>query len=196
MTTWPRGSTAWIICMILFFEWSKMSQWGLKLKYSFKLKCWCLAVYTLSLYTSGLMFMSSLPLDKTSGLIPRPGRCMLTMLHIASLIHPMSRCALCVGTLSLSRQRVDSGKVSKMPQQHKDHRYLPHLTFWCLIICLCLLISRANHLEDTITLIKGRIEEVELPVEKVDIIISEWMVSDCTSTPILVYFVNKAFLAV
>ncbi|KAF7703576.1 protein arginine N-methyltransferase 3 [Silurus meridionalis] len=36
-------------------------------------------------------------------------------------------------------------------------------------------IVRANHLEDTITLIKGRIEEVELPVEKVDIIISEWM---------------------
>ncbi|GAA6088328.1 protein arginine N-methyltransferase 3, partial [Tachysurus ichikawai] len=36
-------------------------------------------------------------------------------------------------------------------------------------------IVRANNLEDTITLIKGRIEDVELPVEKVDIIISEWM---------------------
>ncbi|XP_030621704.1 protein arginine N-methyltransferase 3 [Chanos chanos] len=36
-------------------------------------------------------------------------------------------------------------------------------------------IVRSNNLEDTITLIKGRIEEVNLPVEKVDIIISEWM---------------------
>ncbi|XP_007515942.1 protein arginine N-methyltransferase 3 [Erinaceus europaeus] len=36
-------------------------------------------------------------------------------------------------------------------------------------------IIRLNGLEDTITLIKGKIEEVHLPVEKVDIIISEWM---------------------
>ncbi|XP_051503516.1 protein arginine N-methyltransferase 3-like isoform X2 [Myxocyprinus asiaticus] len=36
-------------------------------------------------------------------------------------------------------------------------------------------IVRSNKLEDTITLIKGRIEDIELPVEKVDIIISEWM---------------------
>ncbi|KAM4720800.1 protein arginine N-methyltransferase 3 [Rhinophrynus dorsalis] len=36
-------------------------------------------------------------------------------------------------------------------------------------------IVRANKLEDTISLIKGRIEEVDLPVDKVDIIISEWM---------------------
>ncbi|TSM20277.1 Protein arginine N-methyltransferase 3 [Bagarius yarrelli] len=43
------------------------------------------------------------------------------------------------------------------------------------IIYYAMDIVRANHLEDTITLIKGRIEEVELPVEKVDIIISEWM---------------------
>uniref|UniRef100_A0A673M0J7 type I protein arginine methyltransferase n=1 Tax=Sinocyclocheilus rhinocerous TaxID=307959 RepID=A0A673M0J7_9TELE len=40
-------------------------------------------------------------------------------------------------------------------------------------------IVRSNKLEDTITLIKGRIEEIDLPVEKVDIIISEWMVSGC-----------------
>lgn len=51
-----------------------------------------------------------------------------------------------------------------------------------------MLIARANHLEDTITLIKGRIEEVELPVEKVDIIISEWMVSDYTSALVFLYF--------
>lgn len=39
---------------------------------------------------------------------------------------------------------------------------------------------RLNKLEDTVTLIKGKIEEVSLPVEKVDVIISEWMVSVCT----------------
>ncbi|KAM3625733.1 uncharacterized protein V6R79_016905 [Siganus canaliculatus] len=36
-------------------------------------------------------------------------------------------------------------------------------------------IVRCNQLEDKITLIKGRIEDISLPVEKVDIIISEWM---------------------
>ncbi|XP_053576345.1 protein arginine N-methyltransferase 3 [Bombina bombina] len=36
-------------------------------------------------------------------------------------------------------------------------------------------IIRLNKLEDTITLIKGRIEDVDLPVQKVDVIISEWM---------------------
>ncbi|KAK7808410.1 hypothetical protein U0070_014272, partial [Myodes glareolus] len=36
-------------------------------------------------------------------------------------------------------------------------------------------IIRLNKLEDTIILIKGKIEEVSLPVEKVDVIISEWM---------------------
>ncbi|XP_040190694.1 protein arginine N-methyltransferase 3 [Rana temporaria] len=36
-------------------------------------------------------------------------------------------------------------------------------------------IIRLNKLEDRISLIKGRIEEIDLPVEKVDIIISEWM---------------------
>merc|ERR1711973_411233 len=36
-------------------------------------------------------------------------------------------------------------------------------------------IVTANKLDDVVTLIKGKVEEVELPVEKVDIIISEWM---------------------
>ncbi|XP_042331694.1 protein arginine N-methyltransferase 3 [Sceloporus undulatus] len=36
-------------------------------------------------------------------------------------------------------------------------------------------IVRLNGLEDTISLVKGRIEEVDLPVEKVDVVISEWM---------------------
>ncbi|XP_075694224.1 protein arginine N-methyltransferase 3 [Rhinoderma darwinii] len=36
-------------------------------------------------------------------------------------------------------------------------------------------IIRLNNLEDRISLIKGRIEEIDLPVENVDIIISEWM---------------------
>jgi len=36
-------------------------------------------------------------------------------------------------------------------------------------------IVKQNGLEKDITLIKGKVEEVQLPVEKVDIIISEWM---------------------
>ncbi|XP_071771485.1 protein arginine N-methyltransferase 3 [Centroberyx gerrardi] len=36
-------------------------------------------------------------------------------------------------------------------------------------------IVRSNQLEDKITLMKGRIEDISLPVDKVDIIISEWM---------------------
>ena len=32
-----------------------------------------------------------------------------------------------------------------------------------------------NGLTDTITIIQGMVENVQLPVEKVDIIISEWM---------------------
>ncbi|XP_060555568.1 protein arginine N-methyltransferase 3-like [Ruditapes philippinarum] len=36
-------------------------------------------------------------------------------------------------------------------------------------------IARENKLSDKITFIKGKLEDIELPVEKVDIIISEWM---------------------
>ncbi|KAK1784833.1 hypothetical protein P4O66_018183 [Electrophorus voltai] len=36
-------------------------------------------------------------------------------------------------------------------------------------------IIRANHLDSVITIFKGKVEETELPVEQVDIIISEWM---------------------
>ena len=36
-------------------------------------------------------------------------------------------------------------------------------------------IVRKNGLQDKITVIKGKMEEVELPVPQVDIIISEWM---------------------
>ncbi|XP_055010363.1 protein arginine N-methyltransferase 3-like [Boleophthalmus pectinirostris] len=36
-------------------------------------------------------------------------------------------------------------------------------------------IVRLNGLEDRVTLIKGRIEDISLPVDKVDVIISEWM---------------------
>ncbi|CAL1263771.1 unnamed protein product [Larinioides sclopetarius] len=36
-------------------------------------------------------------------------------------------------------------------------------------------IVKDNHLDNIITIVKGKVEEVELPVEKVDIIISEWM---------------------
>lgn len=36
-------------------------------------------------------------------------------------------------------------------------------------------IVKVNGMEDKITLIQGKMEEIELPVDKVDIIISEWM---------------------
>jgi len=36
-------------------------------------------------------------------------------------------------------------------------------------------IAKANGFEDKITFIKGKVEEVGLPVDKVDIIVSEWM---------------------
>uniref|UniRef100_A0A8C8DJ71 type I protein arginine methyltransferase n=1 Tax=Oryzias sinensis TaxID=183150 RepID=A0A8C8DJ71_9TELE len=36
-------------------------------------------------------------------------------------------------------------------------------------------IVKANNMDDVVTIIKGKVEEVELPVDKVDIIISEWM---------------------
>ena len=36
-------------------------------------------------------------------------------------------------------------------------------------------IIKKNGLEDRITVIKGKMEEIELPVPQVDIIISEWM---------------------
>ena len=32
-----------------------------------------------------------------------------------------------------------------------------------------------NGLADSVTIIRGKIEEIQLPVEKVDVIISEWM---------------------
>lgn len=36
-------------------------------------------------------------------------------------------------------------------------------------------IVEANGLQDVVTLIQGKMEEIELPVLKVDIIVSEWM---------------------
>ncbi|XP_052436636.1 protein arginine N-methyltransferase 8-B isoform X3 [Carassius gibelio] len=36
-------------------------------------------------------------------------------------------------------------------------------------------IIKSNHLDNVITIIKGKVEETELPVDQVDIIISEWM---------------------
>ena len=36
-------------------------------------------------------------------------------------------------------------------------------------------IVKDNHLDHVVTLIQGKMEEVQLPVDSVDIIISEWM---------------------
>lgn len=43
------------------------------------------------------------------------------------------------------------------------------------MVDLCSQVVKCNKMEDKIKVIKGKIEEVELPVDKVDIIVSEWM---------------------
>ncbi|KAM9861147.1 protein arginine N-methyltransferase 3 [Aulostomus maculatus] len=65
------------------------------------------------------------------------------------------------GILSMFAARAGAKKVIAVDQSE--------------IIYQAMDIVRSNQLEDTITLIKGRIEDINLPVEKVDIIISEWM---------------------
>lgn len=40
---------------------------------------------------------------------------------------------------------------------------------------------RENGFVSRVILLKGRVEEVTLPVDKVDIIVSEWMVSSVSS---------------
>ena len=53
-------------------------------------------------------------------------------------------------------------------------------------------IVRKNGMQDKITVIKGKMEEVELPVPQVDIIISEWM-GYCrgdTKVPVFIVFVD------
>ncbi|XP_008335208.1 protein arginine N-methyltransferase 3 [Cynoglossus semilaevis] len=65
------------------------------------------------------------------------------------------------GILSMFAARAGAKKVFAVDQSE--------------IIYQAMDIVRCNKLEDKITLIKGRIEDIKLPVEKVDIIISEWM---------------------
>ncbi|XP_062248427.1 protein arginine N-methyltransferase 3 [Platichthys flesus] len=65
------------------------------------------------------------------------------------------------GILSMFAARAGAKKVIAVDQSE--------------IIYQAMDIVRSNQLEDKITLIKGRIEDISLPVEKVDIIISEWM---------------------
>lgn len=52
-----------------------------------------------------------------------------------------------------------------------------------------------NNLQDIITVVKGKIEEIELPsgIEKVDIIISEWMGYDSKSVLIVLRFITNKF---
>ncbi|XP_041843325.1 protein arginine N-methyltransferase 3 [Melanotaenia boesemani] len=65
------------------------------------------------------------------------------------------------GILSMFAARAGAKKVLAVDQSE--------------IIYQAMDIIRSNQLEDKITLIKGRIEDIKLPVEKVDIIVSEWM---------------------
>lgn len=50
------------------------------------------------------------------------------------------------------------------------------MLFVCLLLCL-VIYWQLSHLFTVVTLVKGKVEEVELPdgIDKVDIIISEWM---------------------
>lgn len=62
-------------------------------------------------------------------------------------------------------------KAYDVVRYHEDYTGL----FLCILhICDW---SRENGLGHIVTVIKGNIEEISLPVEKVDVIISEWMVS-------------------
>ncbi|XP_015228832.1 PREDICTED: protein arginine N-methyltransferase 3 [Cyprinodon variegatus] len=65
------------------------------------------------------------------------------------------------GILSMFAARAGAKKVIAVDQSE--------------IIYQAMDIVRSNQLENVITLIKGRIEDIKLPVEKVDIIVSEWM---------------------
>ncbi|MEQ2314126.1 hypothetical protein AMECASPLE_008955 [Ameca splendens] len=65
------------------------------------------------------------------------------------------------GILSMFAARAGAKKVIAVDQSE--------------IIYQAMDIVRSNQLENIITLIKGRIEDIKLPVEKVDIIVSEWM---------------------
>ena len=51
------------------------------------------------------------------------------------------------------------------------------MTILCFLYCThqAMDIARENGLHDKITFLKGRIEDLELPVAKVDVIVSEWM---------------------
>jgi len=50
-------------------------------------------------------------------------------------------------------------------------------------------IVSTNNLDNVVEIIQGKVEEVSLPVEKVDIIISEWM-GYCLFTDDNIYFLN------
>lgn len=45
----------------------------------------------------------------------------------------------------------------------------------CCAVLRCRQIVKDNRMDHIVTIIKGKVEEIELPVDKVDIIISEWM---------------------
>uniref|UniRef100_A0A3Q2H2U5 Protein arginine N-methyltransferase 3 n=1 Tax=Equus caballus TaxID=9796 RepID=A0A3Q2H2U5_HORSE len=73
------------------------------------------------------------------------------------------------GILSMFAAKAGAKKVLGVDQSEILYQAMdiisPEMALHCLL----------NKLEDTVILIKGKIEEVRLPVEKVDVIISEWM---------------------
>jgi predicted RNA methylase len=65
------------------------------------------------------------------------------------------------GILSMFAAKVGAAKVIGVDNSSVVHRAMG--------------IVMENGLSDKVTLIRGKVEEVELPVQKVDIIVSEWM---------------------
>jgi len=54
-------------------------------------------------------------------------------------------------------------------------------------VCV-IFILRENERDHIVTVIKGKIEEINLPVNTVDIIISKWMVSQSNDENMMLFF--------
>ncbi|KAG5839919.1 hypothetical protein ANANG_G00210270 [Anguilla anguilla] len=76
------------------------------------------------------------------------------------------------GAADISRYSV-SGRISE--RAPRDPPWASNFTASRVSVLRVVTSCSSNNLQDVITLIKGRIEDVDLPVEKVDVIISEWM---------------------
>lgn len=82
--------------------------------------------------------------------------------------------------LSMFAAKAEAEKVYGIDQSEIVYKAMDIVRYFCSLLGVFMFIYvyfmyRANNLQERIHLIKGRIEETELPVQKVDILISEWM---------------------